>query len=52
LGSGSQFKESEEEEKGKSRSMREEEEKLAKIRKEMATRRNQKLRFSPLFLIF
>jgi hypothetical protein len=52
LGSGSQFKESEEEEKGKSRSMQEEEEKLAKIRKEVATRRNQNLRFSTLFPIF
>jgi hypothetical protein len=50
LGSGSRFKESEEEEKGKSRSMQEEE-KLAEMRKEVATRRNQNLGFPPLFLI-
>jgi hypothetical protein len=51
LGLGSRFKESEEEEKGKSRSMREEEEKLAEIRKEVATRRNQNIGFPPLFPI-
>jgi hypothetical protein len=51
LGSGSRFKDSEEEEKGKSRSMREEEEKLAEIRKKVATRRQQNLGFPLLFPI-
>jgi hypothetical protein len=51
LGLGCRFKESEEEEKGKSRSMREEEEKMVEIRKVVATRRNQNLGFPPLFTI-
>jgi hypothetical protein len=40
-----------EEEKGKSRSMQEDEEKLTEIRKEVATGRNQNLGFRPLFPI-
>jgi hypothetical protein len=49
LGLDSQIGESGEEDKEKSRGMREEEEKMAEMRKEVATERKQNLRFFPLF---